>query len=259
MHFLPRLPAVGTATQTDFDVFLQVDAVVVAHVIDGQQRTLVAGRQARNAVGGHTVVARLTDTEAHPMDTRTVGQLQRSGLSVDFNRSHRGRELGKQRCLRLHLEADPEIIDARIECLVHVEHHFTAGRTDFALQYRIRRIGRTGLSYGIGRHIGHRSIISLAAPLHALRTAIVQLDGFYLSQVDRFAQVQKDTVQLLAFAVVDAQVEQFVVLTVYQNGNIGFADEYRVGDGGYSSPCGATQGRQQQKRRDFSHDTMVLR
>ena len=175
------------------------------------------------------------------MDTRTVSQLQWSRLSVDFDRRNGSQKLGKQRCLRLHLQADPEIIDTRIERLIDIEHHLTARRTDFTLQDGIRRIGCTGLSYGISRHVSYRSIISLTSTLHALRTTIVQLDGFYLSQVDFRTQIQRHAVQLLAFAIVDTQMKQLIVLTVYQHRNIGFADEYSVGNGGNCLPCRATQ------------------
>ena len=115
LHLLPRLSAVGTAAKADFDVFLEVHTAVVTYVIDCQQRPFITCHQARNAIGSHPVVSSLTNPKAHPMDTRTVEQFQRSSLPVNFDGRYRGRKLGKQRCLRFHLQADPEIIDTRIE------------------------------------------------------------------------------------------------------------------------------------------------
>ena len=73
-HRLPRTASVRAAAQTDVNIFLQVEACAVAHVIDPQQRACRGGDQPRDAVGIDAVIAVLADSHTPP-----VGRVARRG------------------------------------------------------------------------------------------------------------------------------------------------------------------------------------
>ncbi|CDB10592.1 unknown [Bacteroides sp. CAG:633] len=90
-HLFPCLSAVCATAEADVDMFLQIGAVVVAYVVHTEQGSLVAGDNARNAVGGCAVIACMAYTNARKVLLRR-GQcvLQGSCTRISLDRTDSG-------------------------------------------------------------------------------------------------------------------------------------------------------------------------
>ena len=250
-HLLPSAAAIGRTAQADIDVFLQVLAVVVAHVIDGQQRSLVGGYQTRDAVRLAAVVSRLADTHAHAVDD-ALGRyvLQHGRSAVEGRSAHfRGDDIAQLRLPMLHLYTDPEIIDAREKWLVCLQDNLCTRPPDLRLQ---NRIGRIRLQSVPGIHRG--DIVdrpeSILPGSTRLRTAIIKLDGADVPECGFIPEIEHNIVEPLRQLRSKFEFEKHIVFPLQQDRDLFFPHKKGIGR---ESACCREQGGSHQKKKESSH------
>ena len=121
-HTLPCAAAVGAAAQPDVDMLLEILRGVVAHVVDGEQRSARGGDKARYAVCGGAVITCMSYAYGHAVRlSGTADGLECTFRTIYGDRTDRGRELVCEGCIMLHADAYPQVVYAAEKLLAHVE------------------------------------------------------------------------------------------------------------------------------------------
>ena len=170
-HRFPGLPFVSAAAYPYIDHFLQVHAAVIADIVHTQECSVIGRYQPRNTESRNPVVTGMADTDSHTAHIRFAVPHDCRRHIVDLRHRHLNGKGGQQGSLRLHLDADPVIVDSFHHRLVTGEGHDIGDIRHFALFNGVGGIGCLCLAFRMAGNIGNRAVV-LSLPGSRFRSAI---------------------------------------------------------------------------------------
>ena len=251
LHRFPGLPAVRAAAQPHLNILLQVNAVVVAHVIHSEQRPLRRGGQPRDAIGVYAVITGRTHCHGQSMPVgRMIAIEPCSPFPVQFHPSQcRTEHMRQGRAVR-HRQTDIKIVGPREEFLVKLQGHGTRRHGVFGQPNGISRVVEDGLSaailgHGMGQPRGccsraeHRGCPCVKHPYS------LDIRQVFLRKIDRHTGHPFPT-----HSGADPQVEDNVVGTAHHYRNGRFMDKNGLRSGHLHQHAAACH----QSQKSFFHN-----
>ena len=201
----------------------------MAYVIDAEERAVICRNQTRDAIGCHAIIACMTDTHSHAPNHLGVRYcLDRSRLAIDLHRSNVGRQSSSQRSRGIHLDTYPEEIQSGEELLVAGERNGVAGRANLSFADGIAGISFQRRTRRIAGDVFHGGKAVNTAVLPCLCPGIIEFQCFDIVQLNGFAKGNRYFVQRLALRRFEAQLEQDIVVSFEQDGDLRLLHEYRI-------------------------------